>query len=154
MFWSTGAVATTLLCQYISTCQTGVCVLSSVQFSSRWYLCAWKSPYALHPICQKFPQHHLWNDSNVWLIDNGPLSSFQGRLSGISYLMHMGDRCVCVCSSVCVCINVCVCVCFPWTVQVDGLGGGDKPFHNGCKSGTFWSFAGYTSRTILFVSLA
>ena len=29
---------------------------SSVQFSSRWYLCAWKSPYALHPVSQKFPQ--------------------------------------------------------------------------------------------------
>ena len=25
-----------------------------VQFSSRWYLCTWKSPYALHPISQKF----------------------------------------------------------------------------------------------------
>ena len=29
---------------------------SSVQFSSRWYLCARKSPYALHPVSQKFPQ--------------------------------------------------------------------------------------------------
>ena len=50
----------------------------SVQFSSRWYLCAWKIPYALHPICQKFPQLCLWNGSNVRLID---LSSFQGRSS-------------------------------------------------------------------------
>ena len=25
-------------------------------FSSGWYLCAWKSPYALHPVSQKFPQ--------------------------------------------------------------------------------------------------
>ena len=32
---------------------------SSVHFTSRWYLCAWKSPHALHPIPLKFPQHHL-----------------------------------------------------------------------------------------------
>ena len=29
----------------------------SVQFSSRWYLCAQESPYALHPVSQMFPQH-------------------------------------------------------------------------------------------------
>ena len=40
----------------------------SVQFSSRWYLCA-----------QKFPQHCLWNSSNVHL-----LSSLQGRSSSTS----------------------------------------------------------------------
>ena len=34
---------------------------SSVQFTWRWYLCAWKSPYALHPIPHKFPQRHLWD---------------------------------------------------------------------------------------------
>ena len=28
---------------------------SSVHFCSKWYLCARKSTYALHPICQKFP---------------------------------------------------------------------------------------------------
>ena len=39
-----------------------------VQFSSRWYLCAWKSPYALHPVSQKFPQRCLWNGSSVHLI--------------------------------------------------------------------------------------
>ena len=50
-----------------------------VQFSSRWYLCAQKSPYALHPVSQKFPQ-----SSNVRLIDDGPLSSFQGRSSSAS----------------------------------------------------------------------
>ena len=117
MFWFTGAVATTLLRQYISTCQTGVCVcvLSSVQFSSKWYLCAWKSPYALHPISQKFPQHRLWNDSSVWLIDDGPLSSFQGRLSSISSLMLLGGRlCVWVCVHQCVYVNVCVCVFPEW----------------------------------------
>ena len=50
-----------------------------VQFSSRWYLCAQKIPYALHPVSQKFPQC-----SNVRLIDDGPLSSFQGRSSSAS----------------------------------------------------------------------
>ena len=29
---------------------------SSVQFSSRWYLSARESPYALHPVSQTFPQ--------------------------------------------------------------------------------------------------
>ena len=46
------------------------------QFSSRWYLCARKSPYALHPVSQTFPQRCPLNSSNVRLIDDGPLSSF------------------------------------------------------------------------------
>ena len=46
---------------------------SSVQFSSRWYLCARKSLYELHPVSQQFPQHCLWNGSHVYLIDDGPL---------------------------------------------------------------------------------
>ena len=33
---------------------------------------------------QAFPQHRLWNSSNVRLIDDGPLSSFQGRSSSTS----------------------------------------------------------------------
>ena len=33
---------------------------------------------------QKFPQHCFWNGSNVHLIDDGPLSSFQGRSSSAS----------------------------------------------------------------------
>ena len=37
----------------------------SVEFSSKWYLCARKSPYALHPLCQKLPVLHLSNGSNV-----------------------------------------------------------------------------------------
>ena len=42
------------------------------------------------PICapsrlsQTFPQCCLWNGSNVRLIEDGPLSSFQGRSSGAS----------------------------------------------------------------------
>ena len=35
--------------------------LFSVQFSSRWYLCTQKSPYALHPISRKFSQYCFWN---------------------------------------------------------------------------------------------
>ena len=43
-------------------------ILSSLlQFSSRWYLCAQKSPYALHPVSQKFPHHCLSNSSSVHL---------------------------------------------------------------------------------------
>ena len=40
---------------------------SSVQSSSRWHVCVWKSPYALCPVSQKFPQHCLWTGSSVWL---------------------------------------------------------------------------------------
>ena len=53
-------------------------------FSSRWYLCVQKSSYALHPISQKFSQRCLRNGSNVRLIDDGRLSSFQGRSSSAS----------------------------------------------------------------------
>ena len=54
---------------------------SSLHFSSRWYLSARKIPYALRPVSQKFPQRRLWNGPSVSLIDDGPLSSFQWRLS-------------------------------------------------------------------------
>ena len=54
---------------------------NSVQFRSRWYLCARKSPYAHHPVAQKFPQRCHWDGFNVRLIDDGRLSSFQGRSS-------------------------------------------------------------------------
>ena len=33
------------------------------------------SPYVLHPDSQKFPQHRIWNGSNVCVIDAGPLST-------------------------------------------------------------------------------
>ena len=56
----------------------------SVLLSSRWDLCARKSPYGLHPDSQKFPQHCLWNGSNFRLTDDGPLSSFQGRSPSVS----------------------------------------------------------------------
>ena len=55
--------------------------LSSVQLSSRWYLRAQKRPYELSTASQKFPQRYLGNGSNVRLIDDGSLSSFQGRSS-------------------------------------------------------------------------
>ena len=34
---------------------------TSVHFRSRWYLCARKSPYALHPFSQKFPQARVYD---------------------------------------------------------------------------------------------
>ena len=40
--------------------------------------------YSLHPDSQKFTQRRLWNGSNVRLIDDGPLSSFQERSSSVS----------------------------------------------------------------------
>ena len=61
-------------------------LFSSVRFSSRRYLSAGKSPYALHPVSLKFPQRCLWNGSNVRLTDDGPLSSFQRRSSSASSL--------------------------------------------------------------------
>ena len=39
--------------------------LMTVQFSPRGYLCAQKSPYALHPVSLKFTQRCLWNGSTV-----------------------------------------------------------------------------------------
>ena len=58
---------------------------SSVQFSSRWYLCARKSQDTLYPVSQRFLQRCLGNGSNVRLIDDGPFSSSQGRSSSASF---------------------------------------------------------------------
>ena len=55
-----------------------------VQYSSRWYLCAWKSPYALYLIFERFPQSCLWNSSFVHQIDAGNVSVYDsGRFSDI-----------------------------------------------------------------------
>ena len=62
----------------------------SVQFSSRWYLCDQKSPQALHPVSQKFPQQCLWSGSSVRLTDNGPLVSFH------SLICHVAVKSLCV----------------------------------------------------------
>ena len=40
--------------------------------------------YALHPVSQKLLHCCHWSGSNVHVTDNGPLSSFQGRLSSMS----------------------------------------------------------------------
>ena len=61
-----------------------------VHFSSRCVLCARKGPYALRPVFQNFPQRRLRNSSNVRLIDDGPLSSFQARSSnGSSFIASL-----------------------------------------------------------------
>ena len=62
--------------------------ITTVQFSSRWYLCTRKSPYAIHPVTQKFPQRCHSNGSNVRLIDDGPLSSSQGSRSSSASSFH------------------------------------------------------------------
>jgi len=56
--------------------------LYSVQFSSRLYLCAWKSPYAPHPVSQTFPHYCLWNSSNVRLTDDWTLSDWTRPFKG------------------------------------------------------------------------
>ena len=40
---------------------------TSVQFSSRWYVCARESSHTHHFVTQEFPQCCLWNSSNVGL---------------------------------------------------------------------------------------
>ena len=54
-----------------STIQDGICALGKAHMCSAWSL-------------RSFPQRRLWNGSNVRLIDDGPLSSFQGRSSSVS----------------------------------------------------------------------
>ena len=44
---------------------------------------ALRKPICIHPISLKFPQHCLWNGSNVRLIDNGYLLFLQGRVSNV-----------------------------------------------------------------------
>ena len=58
--------------------------VSSVQFQMVPTRSAKPIIYALHPGSPKFLQRCLWNGSNVRLIDDGPLSSFQGRSSSSS----------------------------------------------------------------------
>jgi len=52
-----------------------------------WYLCAQKSPYALHPDSQKYPQHS--NLSNVCLIDNGALLSCRFKKDRLALPLSM-----------------------------------------------------------------
>ena len=95
---------TCIHCTYCHRCKRSIThpdfsnrVLCSVQFSStsRWDLWAQKSPDALRPISQKFPQRCLWNDSDaVW-----------GILIDVSSLVqdpHCADEiwCFCLCSFV------------------------------------------------------
>lgn len=60
----------------------------TLQFSSvpfkMVYLSTKKIPYVLHPVSQMFPQCYLCNKSNVCLIGDGPLSSFQVGSSSTS----------------------------------------------------------------------
>ena len=64
-------------------------MFGSVQFIV--HLFTRESPYALHPVSRKFPQHCLWNGSNVRLNDDGPLLSFQGRLSSASSFRRLSS---------------------------------------------------------------
>ena len=55
------SVTLVLVTQMFPACGAWLLTLSSVQFSSRWSLCAQKSPhiYALHPVSQKCSRHCL-----------------------------------------------------------------------------------------------
>ena len=55
---------------------------SSVQF--KMVSMRMEKPIYSPPVSQKFPQSRLWDSFNVPLIDDGPLSSFQGRSSKAS----------------------------------------------------------------------
>ena len=51
----------------------------------------------IYPISQKFPKWHFWNDSNVHLIDDGPLLSFQCFLiSWTSYNVQTANPRPCI----------------------------------------------------------
>ena len=51
--------AYSLLYSFSPFCPLPLSTAHSVHFNSRWYLCTLKSPYALHPVSQKFPQRCL-----------------------------------------------------------------------------------------------
>ena len=68
--------------------------LSSVEFCSRWYLYARKSPFALHLVSHKllrlfFNFFFKQFSSDVGLTDDGPFSSFRERSSSISLFLHL-----------------------------------------------------------------
>ena len=71
--------------RYVSNIRLFAATVALSQFSSRWYLYHQKSLYALHSVSQTFPQSCPLNGSSVRLIDNDPLSPFQGRSSSTSF---------------------------------------------------------------------
>ena len=66
---------------------------SSVQFTMVLY--AWQSPCAFHSLCKRFPQHCLWNSSNVCLLDDSLFSSFQQIVECLLFprLSPPGNQC-------------------------------------------------------------
>ena len=63
------------------SCSFSVQCISSVQDS---IYALGKAHIRSAPVSQKYPHCRLWNGSDVPLIDDGPLSSFQGRSSNAS----------------------------------------------------------------------
>ena len=84
-----GSIPNTLVMTIGITCEYSYlpsCASSSGNYSKFFIslvLCAGKSLYALHPVSEVSPALPLkrFQCSNVRLIDDGPLSSFQGRSS-------------------------------------------------------------------------
>ena len=59
--------------------------IRTLQFSSKWYLGAQKSPYVLHPISQKFLQQCFRNTSNVHLIREHYVQAFAQKHNVLSW---------------------------------------------------------------------
>ena len=57
---------------------------SSPHFSSGWCLCAWESPYVLHPASRKFPQCCISTSFGVGLTDDSLFWTSHGRSSDVS----------------------------------------------------------------------
>ena len=86
-----------LLCTYPPTHTTQVLVQknqrNTVQFSSRWYLCSWKSQHALHPISPKFAQCCLWNVGKTSERCNGANKGFFKKRNETMKQQHNLNSC-------------------------------------------------------------
>ena len=65
---------------------------SSVQFSSRWYLCAQKSPYVLYPVSQQFPNIAFKRRGGIFAVCDGVLrpDTCAGRCAKPAYVPCSG----------------------------------------------------------------
>ena len=59
---------------------------SSVQFSSRWHLCARECPYALRPILQECIQRRPWDGTDACLVEDGPVPASHCQPSPTTFL--------------------------------------------------------------------
>ena len=98
-------------------CYSGIYSLWCYNYSPVWIV--WFSSVKMVSMClkkpklqhisKKFPQRCLWNGSSVHLIDNGPLSSFQGRLSS-AYSFRSSKK-QATCDGCCAHQSICSIIC-------------------------------------------